>query len=97
MSVIKTALFLLVLVSMAMGGIYMKNSATVFAEVQSFANIAPVIVGNDGSVRFPERFPNPEAVYQIRAAVQQEDVEALNDLLIKHHFYLLPERMHKVN
>lgn len=97
MSVIKTALFFLVLVSMTMGGIYIKRNAAPLLATSGSSEIAPIIIGNGGSVRFPKRFPNPEVLYEIRTAVKTDDFETLNDLLVKHNFYLLPERMQKVN
>ncbi len=97
MSVIKTALFLLVLVSMAFGGLYMKKNAAKYTAAQNIAQISPIIIGNSGSVRFPERFPSPEVVFQIQTAARTDDVQALNALLVEHRFYLLPERMQRAN
>lgn len=94
MSVIKTALIFLALISMAMGGVYVKNNVQQDIETRQMANIAPIIIGN-GFVRFPERVPSPETVFQIQSAVQTEDAAALNDLLIKHRFYVLPTRAKK--
>ncbi|MFK5921546.1 MAG: hypothetical protein QM496_05160 [Verrucomicrobiota bacterium] len=92
MSIIKTAFFLLVLVSIAMGGIYVKNNASLHGGANRIAQIAPIIIGNNGAVRFPNRVPSPETVYQIQTAVQTDDAQALNDLLVKHRFYVLPGR-----
>ena len=91
MSIIKTALFFLVLVSMTFGGIYVKKSASSFVHAPNSTHIAPIIIADNGAVRFPERFPAPEAVFQIQSAARRGDFKTLNELLIKHNFYLLPE------
>ena len=89
-SIFKTAFLLLTMISMAMGGFYMKKSADKSSAALRIAQIAPIIIGNNGSIRFPQRVPTPEAVFQFQMAVRTENVTALNDLLIKHRFYLLP-------
>jgi len=94
MSVIKTAFIFLVLISMAIGGIYVKNNVQQGIETRGMAQIAPIIIGN-GFVRFPERVPSPETVFQIQSAVQTEDAAALNNLLIKNRFYVLPSSTKK--
>ena len=95
MSIFKTAFVLLALVSMTMGGIYVKNSAVEKEAAFKISQIAPVIVFQNGLVRFPERIPSPETVFQIQTAVRTDDAQSLNDLLIKHRFYLLPGPKYK--
>ncbi len=92
MSIVKTAFFFLVLVSIVMGSIYVKQGAQHNAGANRIAQIAPIIIGNNGTVRFPQRVPSPETVFQIQAAIQADDAQKLNDLLVKHRFYVLPGR-----
>lgn len=95
MGIIKTAFFFLVLISISMGGVYIKSSASSRASANRMAQIAPIIIGNNGSVRFPERVPSPETVFQIQTAIQTDDAQSLNALLVKYHFYVLPGRRTK--
>jgi hypothetical protein len=92
MSIIKTAFFFLVLVSMVMGSVYVKQSVQHQANANRIAQIAPIIIGNNGTVRFPQRVPSPETVFQIQTAIQTDDAQKLNDLLVRHRFYVLPGR-----
>lgn len=92
MSVVKTAFFFLVLVSMVMGSIYVEQSLQNRIRANHISKIAPIVIGNNGAVRFPQRVPSPETVFQIQAAIQTDDVQKLNDLLVKHRFYVLPGR-----
>jgi len=93
-------LIFLVLISMAMGGIYFKNNVQQVIEARlapiklAPMKIAPIIIGSNGVVRYPERVPSPETVFQIRSAVETEDYAALNNLLIKNRFYALPAELH---
>ena len=82
---------------MTLGGIFINSNATSFTAMQDMSQISPILIGAHGSVRFPERSPNPDTVYQIQKAVQYDDFETLNAILVKHRFYVLPERMRKVN
>lgn len=90
MSIIKTAFFFLILISITMGGIYVKGSAS--SSDYRMEKIAPIIIGNKGAIRFPQRLPLPETVFQIQSAIQTDDVQTLNKLLVEHHFYVLPGR-----
>ena len=92
MSIIKTAFFFLVLISLVMGSVYVKKSVQHNVAANRIAQIAPIIIGNNGTVRFPERVPTPETVFQIQAAIQTDDAQKLNDLLVRHRFYVLPGR-----
>lgn len=92
MSVFKTAFFFLVLISMVMGGAYLKQGVQHKIAANRMAQIAPIIIGNNGTVRFPERVPSPETVFQIQTAIQTDDAQKLNDLLVRHRFYVLPGR-----
>ena len=80
---------------MTMGSIYVKRNAAVYGEirVQQSTEISPIIISQRGVVRFPERVPSAKAVHEILVAVQENDFMSLNDLLIKHRFYVLPGRM----
>lgn len=51
---------------------------------------APMTISTTGAVTFPGRIPSPDAVYKLRRAVQMEDMESLNALLIEHHLFLAP-------
>lgn len=75
---------------MVMGSIYVRQNAQV--GTNQIAQIAPIIIGNNGTVRFPQRVPSPETVFQIQAAIQTDDARKLNDLLVRHRFYVLPGR-----
>jgi len=92
MSVFKTAFFFLVLISMVMGGVYVKQGVQHKVASNRMSQIAPIIIGNNGTVRFPERVPSPETVFQIQTAIQTDDAQKLNDLLVKHRFFVLPGR-----
>jgi len=91
-SIFRTAFILLGLISMAMGGLYVKKNAVQYEAAKKIVQIAPIIIGNNGSVRFPQRVPSPETVFQIQAAIQTDNATTLNALLIKHRFYVLPGR-----
>jgi len=86
---------LLAALSLAMGGVYVKRNVAIQIAEREIEQIAPVILGNNGSVRFPERIPSPETVYQIQMAVQTDDAQKLNSLLIEHRFYVLPGQITK--
>jgi len=95
MSVIKTAFIFLVLISMAMGGIYVKKSVQPGFEAQIAATPAPapIIIGSNGLVSYLERIPSSETRFQIHSAVETEDYATLNNLLIKNRFYVLPTEL----
>jgi len=95
MSIIKTAFFFLVLVSMVLGSIYVKQGVQHNAAKNRIAQIAPIIIGNNGAVRFPQRVPSPETVFQIQTAIRADDAQKLNDLLVRHRFYVLPGRQNR--
>ncbi|MCF6313319.1 MAG: hypothetical protein L3J39_12800 [Verrucomicrobiales bacterium] len=92
MSIIKTAFFFLVLLSVATSGLYLKSNVSASANANRIASIAPIVISKNGAVRFPERVPPSETVLQIQIAIQSDDAQALNDLLVKHRFYVLPGR-----
>lgn len=77
---------------MAIGEIYVKSNISA-SSAGMFTKIAPLIIGKNGSVRFPELVPSPETVYQIQTANQSDDVQGLNTLLVKHRFYVLPGKL----
>ena len=83
MSIIKTAFFFLVLISITMGGIYVKGSSSSRSSDYRMAKIAPIIIGNNGAVRFPQRVPSPETVFRIQSAIQTDDAQTLNNLLVR--------------
>lgn len=92
MSIIKTAFFFLILFSIATTGLYVKSNVNANSNANLIVRIAPIIINKSGSVRFPERVPSPETVLQIQTAVQSDDAQTLNNLLVKHRFYVLPGR-----
>ncbi len=51
---------------------------------------AAMTIGANGSLAFPGRVPAPETVYQLRRAIQMEDMEALNALLIENQLFVAP-------
>jgi len=51
---------------------------------------APMIIEASGAVSFPGRVPKPQTVYELRRAIQMEDVEALNTILVKNHLFVAP-------
>jgi hypothetical protein len=55
--------------------------------------ISPIIIFENGTVRFIERIPPATVASKIRAAAKSQDIEALNAQLIKHNFYAIPEHI----
>lgn len=51
---------------------------------------APVMIEANGSLSFPGRIPAPDTVYELRLAIQKEDVEKLNELLFENHLFMAP-------
>ncbi|MFK5924201.1 MAG: hypothetical protein QM496_18645 [Verrucomicrobiota bacterium] len=51
---------------------------------------APMTVSLSGAIAFPGRIPGPDTVFKLRRAVQMEDVETLNALLVENHLFLAP-------
>ena len=51
---------------------------------------APVMIHENGSVTFPGRIPAPETVYELRRAIEMEDVEMLNAILVKNRLFVAP-------
>lgn len=51
---------------------------------------APVMIASDGALTFPGRIPSPDTVYNLRRAIQEEDVETLNALLVENHLFMAP-------
>lgn len=53
--------------------------------------LSPVILNQDGTVRFLDRIPSPEVAMNIREAAASNDFEKLNSQLAEYGFYVLPE------
>jgi len=51
---------------------------------------APVMIEVDGALSFPGRIPAPEAIYELRQAIQTEDAERLNAILAENHLFMAP-------
>ncbi|NOX98671.1 MAG: hypothetical protein GXP30_02900 [Verrucomicrobia bacterium] len=51
---------------------------------------APVIIESNGSLSFPGRIPAPDTIYELRRAIQSEDVETMNALLFENHLFMAP-------
>ena len=51
---------------------------------------APMLIHSNGAITFPGRAPQPETVYQLRRAIQTENAEMLQTLLVKHRFFVAP-------
>ncbi len=51
---------------------------------------APVEVSDNGAISFPGRIPDPETVFQLRRAIQLEDMETLNKILVQNHLFMAP-------
>lgn len=51
---------------------------------------APVLIDSSGSVSFPGRVPSPDTVYELRRAIQMEDVETMNEILVQNHLFVAP-------
>lgn len=51
---------------------------------------APVMIEANGALTFPGRIPAPEAIYELRRAIQTEDVETLNAILTENHLFMAP-------
>ncbi len=51
---------------------------------------APVIIEANGSLSFPGRIPAPDTIYELRRAIQSEDVETMNVLLFENHLFMAP-------
>lgn len=51
---------------------------------------APVIIEANGALSFPGRIPAPDTIYELRRAIQSEDVETMNALLFKNHLFMAP-------
>lgn len=51
---------------------------------------APVMIEADGALSFPGRIPAPDTVYELRRAIQSEDVETLNAILFENHLFMAP-------
>jgi len=51
---------------------------------------APVMLGTNGSIKFPGRMPAPDTVYELRRAIQMEDIEKLNEILFENHLFMAP-------
>lgn len=52
---------------------------------------AAMLIHANGSISFPNRSPLPETVYELRRAVQTEDIEKLNALLVAHNLFVAPK------
>lgn len=59
---------------------------------QGSASVKPaaMTISADGALAFPGRVPAPETVYKLRRAIQLEDVETLNALLVKNRLFVAP-------
>lgn len=56
----------------------------------SILEVAPIMIDSDGSLRFPGRAPAPETVHALRLAIQAEDMEKLNMLLVENYLFVAP-------
>ena len=53
---------------------------------------APMMINENGSLIFPGRMPAPNTVYDIRNAIESEDIETLNALLVENHLFVAPNQ-----
>ena len=70
-------------------------SMGLIGEIGKFAPMAPIkaapmMINQNGSLTFPGRMPSPNTVYDIRNAIQSEDIEKLNALLVENHLFVAP-------
>ena len=52
---------------------------------------APMIIGENGMLTFPGRMPSPNTVKDLQLAIEKEDVDTLNALLVENHLFVAPK------
>ena len=92
-SIIKTVLTLSAGIGIATSAVVVKKHAKLpgLAQVHHSQSLSPIIIGQDGDVRFLGRIPPAMIASDIRLAAKSQDFDQLNTQLIKHNFYVIPE------
>ncbi len=97
-SIVKTFLALTGCASLITGGIIVKKhpEALGLPQPTHHTSISPVIIFQDGTIRFLGRIPPASIATKIRAAAKNQDTELLNSQLVKYRFYPIPENLNTV-
>ena len=94
-SIVKTVLTLSAGIGIATSAVVVKKHAKLpgLAQVHHSQALSPIIVEQNGNVRFLERIPPATIASEIRLAAKRQDFDQLNTQLIKYNFYVIPENI----
>jgi len=93
-SIAKTFLTLSTVAGIITSAIIVKEKPEVFGSptVTHYQSVSPIIIYQNGTVRFLERIPSAIVATEIRTAARNQNIDNLNAQLIKHRFYVIPEK-----
>jgi len=94
-SIAKTLLTLSAGAGIATSAMIAKKHPEVFdiMPVTHSQSVSPIILYQDGTVRFLGNIPPAAVVAEIQTAAKNHDAERLNAQLIKHRLYVIPENL----
>lgn len=94
-SIIKTFLTLTAGASLTTGAVIIKKHPEFIGlpKLHQSQPISPLVINENGTVRFLGRIPPATIAAEIRSAAHSQNTKLLNSQLIKYHFYAIPEDM----